>query len=129
MTSMLPDAIAEKMMRKVGVDRLHALYLAIDIVRRGGTISVIGVYGGMADPLPMLTLFDKQIQLRLGQANVRRWVDDIMLMLTDGDPLGTETFATHRLPLEQAPQAYEMFQRKQDGAVKVLLQPARQAPQ
>jgi threonine dehydrogenase-like Zn-dependent dehydrogenase len=122
-TGLLPDAIAERFMQKAGVDRLHALNLAIDIVRRGGTISLIGVYGGMADPLPMLTLFDKQIQLRMGQANVRRWVDDIMPLLTDGDPLGVEGFHTHRLPLDQAPEAYEMFQKKRDGAVKVLLTP------
>ena len=55
-TGLLPDAIAKPMMQKAGVDRLDALYSAIDIVRRGGTISLIGVYGGMADPLPMLTL-------------------------------------------------------------------------
>jgi threonine dehydrogenase-like Zn-dependent dehydrogenase len=119
----LPDGVAAKLMRKAGVDRMHAFYLAIDIVRRGGTISLSGVYGGMADPLPMLTLFDKQIQLRMGQANVKRWVDDILPLLTDDDPLGTEGFATHRLPLDQAPQAYEMFQKKQDGAVKVVLRP------
>ncbi|MEA2382180.1 MAG: hypothetical protein QOH72_2151 [Solirubrobacteraceae bacterium] len=122
-TGLLPDAIAEKFMEKAGVDRLHALYLAIDIVRRGGTISLIGVYGGMADPLPMLTLFDKQIQLRMGQANVRRWCDDIMPLLLDGDPLGVEQFHTHQLPLDRAPDAYDMFQKKRDGAVKVLLKP------
>jgi len=122
-TGFLPDAVAQQLMQKAGIDRLHAFYLAIDIVRRGGTISLIGVYGGMADPLPMLTLFDKQIQLRMGQANVKHWVDDIMPLLMDGDPLGTEDFATHRVPLDQAPAAYEMFQKKQDGAVKVLLQP------
>jgi threonine dehydrogenase-like Zn-dependent dehydrogenase len=122
-TGLLPDAIAERLMQKAGVDRLHALHLAIDIVRRGGTISLIGVYGGMADPLPMLTLFDKQIQLRMGQANVRRWVDDIMPLLGDGDPLGVETFHTHKLALDEAPGAYEMFQKKRDGAVKVLLTP------
>jgi threonine dehydrogenase-like Zn-dependent dehydrogenase len=122
-TGLLPDAVAEKLMERAGLDRLHALYLAIDIVRRGGTISLIGVYGGMADPLPMLTIFDKQIQLRMGQANVWRWVDDIMPLLMNGDPLGVEGFATHKLPLEQGPEAYAMFQRKEDGAVKVLLQP------
>ena len=122
-TGLLPDVVGEKLMQKAGVDRLNALYLAIDIVRRGGTISLSGVYGGMADPLPMLTLFDKQIQLRMGQANVKRWADDILPLLMDGDPLGVEDFATHRLPLDQAPSAYEMFQKKEDGAVKVLLQP------
>jgi threonine dehydrogenase-like Zn-dependent dehydrogenase len=123
MVGLLPGAIAEKVMQKASVDRLSAFYLAIDIVRRGGTISLIGVYGGMADPLPMLTLFDKQVQLRMGQANVKRWVDDIMPLLLDGDPLGVDSFATHRLPIDQAPQAYENFQKKQDGTVKVLLQP------
>jgi threonine dehydrogenase-like Zn-dependent dehydrogenase len=123
LTGFLPDAVAEKLMERASIDRLHALYLAIDIVRRGGTISLSGVYGGMADPLPMLTIFDKQIQLHMGQANVKRWVDDIMPLLMDGDPLGVEGFATHTLPLEQAPRGYEMFQKKEDGAVKVLLQP------
>ena len=122
-TGMLPDVFAKRLMQTAGVDRLSALYSAIDIVRRGGTISLIGVYGGMADPLPMLTLFDKQVTLRMGQANVKRWVDDIMPLLTDDDPLGVDTFASHVLPLDQAPHAYEIFQKKQDGAVKVILRP------
>ncbi|MDX1892930.1 zinc-dependent alcohol dehydrogenase [Mycolicibacterium sp. 050158] len=122
-TSLLPDAIAKPMMQKAGVDRLDAFYSAIDIVRRGGTISLIGVYGGMADPLPMLTMFDKQIQLRMGQANVKKWVDDILPLLTDADPLGVDEFATHTLPLVDAPHAYDIFQKKADGAVKVVLKP------
>ena len=92
-------------------------------MRRGGTISLSGVYGGAADPMPMLTMFDKQIQLRMGQANVKRWVRDILPLLTDDDPLGVDDFATHRLPLDEAPQAYETFQKKQDGMVKVVLKP------
>lgn len=122
-TALLPDAIAKPMMQKAGVDRLDALYSAIDIVRRGGTVSLIGVYGGMADPMPMMTLFDKQIQLRMGQANVKRWADDIMPLLTDDDPLGVDTFATHVLSLDKAPHAYEIFQKKEDGAVKIMLKP------
>jgi len=123
LTALLPDVVAKPLMQKAGVDRLAALNSAIDIVRRGGTISLIGVYGGMADPLPMLTLFDKQIQLRMGQANVKRWVDDIMPLLTDDDPLGVDSFASHVVPLDDAPHAYEIFQKKQDGAVKVMLKP------
>ncbi|HEX2175436.1 MAG TPA: zinc-dependent alcohol dehydrogenase [Nocardioidaceae bacterium] len=124
MAGLLPDAAAQKLMQTAGVDRLAALHQAIDIVRRGGTISVIGVYGGMADPLPLLTLFDKQVQLRMGQANVRRWSDDIMPLLSgDEDPLGVDTFATHRVPLSEGPRAYDMFQKKQDGAVKVVMAP------
>ncbi len=119
----LPDAVAAPVMQAAGVDRLAALHSAIDIVRRGGTISLSGVYGGAADPLPMVTMFDKQIQLRMGQANVKRWVDDIMPLLTDDDPLGVDDFATHRLPLDEAPGAYERFQKKEDGTVKVVLRP------
>ena len=122
-TGFLPDAVAARLMERAGVDRLGALHLAIELVRRGGTISLSGVYGGQTEPLPMLTLFDKQVQLRMGQANVKRWVDDIMPLLMNGDPLGVDTFATHRVPLSEGPAAYKMFQEKRDGAVKVLLQP------
>ncbi|MGW0160095.1 zinc-dependent alcohol dehydrogenase [Mycobacterium sp. NPDC003323] len=120
---LLPDALAKPILQNAGVDRLDALYSAIDIVRRGGTISLIGVYGGMADPMPMLTLFDKQVQLRMGQANVKKWVDDILPLLTDADPLGVDSFASHTLPLDDAPYAYDIFQRKAEGAVKVVLTP------
>ncbi|MEU7696708.1 alcohol dehydrogenase catalytic domain-containing protein [Streptomyces sp. NPDC039028] len=122
-TGFLPDALAAALMKRAGVDSLAALNLAIDLVRRGGTISLSGVYGGAADPLPLLTMFDKQIQLRMGQANVRRWVDDLMPLVSDGDPLGVEGFATHHLPLAEAPQAYANFQKKHDNMVKVLFHP------
>jgi threonine dehydrogenase-like Zn-dependent dehydrogenase len=123
LTSLLPDPVAAKLMTTAGIDRLGALHAAIELVRRGGTISVSGVYGGMADPMPLMTLFDKQVQMRMGQANVHRWVPEILPLLTEEDPLGTQGFATHRLPLEAAPDAYAMFQDKQDGMVKVLLKP------
>ena len=123
LASMLPESLTTTLMEKAGIDRLSVLQTAIDTVRRGGTISLSGVYGGAADPMPMMDLFDKQIQLRMGQANVRRWVDDILPLLQDGDPLAVEDLATHKLPLEQAPHAYEIFQKKEDGAVKILLQP------
>ncbi len=124
LAGMLPDAIAAKMIEKGGVDRLSVLHGAIDVVRRGGTISLSGVYGGMVDPMPMMDLFDKQIQLRMGQANVKRWIDDLMPLVTDdSDPLGVEDLASHKLPLAEAPHAYEIFQKKQDGAIKILLQP------
>jgi threonine dehydrogenase-like Zn-dependent dehydrogenase len=122
-TAHLPDAVGEPLIKKAGFDRLAAVYTAIDTVRRGGTVSLSGVYGGMADPMPMMSLFDKQIQLRMGQANVKRWIPDIMPFLTDEDPLGLEEFATHRLPLSDAPKAYEMFQSKADGAIKIMLKP------
>ncbi len=123
MAAFMPDALARPMMEKAGLDRLNALRLAIDTVRRGGTLSISGVYGGMLDPLPMMDLFDRQIQVRMGQANVRRWTDDILPLLGDDDPLGVDGFATHHLPLADAPSAYRMFQEKADGAVKVVLKP------
>jgi threonine dehydrogenase-like Zn-dependent dehydrogenase len=123
-TGAMPDAIGQRTLQEAGVDRMEAFYTAIDVVRRGGTISLIGLYGGMADPLPMLTLFDKHISLRMGQANCQHWVDDILPLLTgEDDPLGVEDLATHKLPLDDAPHGYEIFQKKQDNAIKVLLQP------
>ncbi len=122
-TGFLPSPVGRVVMKHAGVDRLAALNSAISLVRRGGTISIVGVYGGAADPINMMTLFDKQIQLRMGQANVKRWVPEILPLLTDGDPLDVENFATHRLPLDAAPDAYETFQKKQDGMVKVVLKP------
>jgi threonine dehydrogenase-like Zn-dependent dehydrogenase len=119
----LPPPVGRVVMKHAGVDRLAALNSAISLVRRGGTISLSGVYGGAADPINMMTLFDKQVQLRMGQANVKKWVPEILPLLTAEDPLGVETFATHRLPLEDAPGAYEKFQKKQDGMIKVVLQP------
>jgi threonine dehydrogenase-like Zn-dependent dehydrogenase len=123
MTGLLPDAVAARLMKTAGVDSLNAVHTAIELVRRGGTISLSGVYGAMTDPMPMMTLFDKQIQLRMGQANVRRWIDAILPLLNDDDPLGVDDFATHRVPLDEAPEAYETFQKKRDGAIKVLLKP------
>ncbi|MEV7106019.1 alcohol dehydrogenase catalytic domain-containing protein [Streptomyces atroolivaceus] len=120
---LLPDALGQRVMDTAGIDRLTALHTAVDAVRRGGTISIVGVYGGSADPMPMLTMFDKQIQLRMGQANVKRWTDDLLPLLSDDDPLGVDTFATHHLPLEEGPQAYETFQKKADGMIKTLLVP------
>ena len=124
LSGFLPDAIARPLIANAAVDRMSVLHAAIDSVRRGGTISLSGVYGGQLDPMPMMDLFDKQIQLRMGQANVRSWIDDLMpLVCDDADPLGVEDLATHKVPLADAPRAYEIFQKKQDGAIKILLQP------
>jgi threonine dehydrogenase-like Zn-dependent dehydrogenase len=111
------------MMQKAGVSKLAAFYQAIECVRRGGTISLSGVYGGAADPMPTLQIFDKQITIKQGQANVWRWVEDILPLLDDEDVLGVDSFATHHVPLDEAPNAYEIFQKKQDGAVKIVFQP------
>ena len=120
----LPDPLARTMIEKVGVDRLGALLTAIKAVRRGGTVSISGVYGGAADPLPMMDLFDKQIQIRMGQCNVKRWIDDLLPLVEDpSDPLGVLDLTTHQVPLTEAPDAYRMFQEKTDGCVKVVLKP------
>lgn len=121
---LLPDPLAQKAIEKAGVDRLNVLHACIDAVRRGGTVSISGVYGGMADPMPMLTLFDKQIQMRMGQCNVKRWIDDLLPLVEDpSDPLGVTDLATHEIPLDEAPAAYEVFQKKQDNCIKVVLKP------
>jgi threonine dehydrogenase-like Zn-dependent dehydrogenase len=120
----LPDKIAQKAIETAGTDRLSALHLAIDLVQRGGTLSISGVYGGAASPMPLIQMFDKQVTVRMGQANVKRWVDDLMPLVSgDDDPLGVDTFATHHVPLDEAPQAYETFQKKEDNAFKILLKP------
>jgi threonine dehydrogenase-like Zn-dependent dehydrogenase len=120
----LPDALARPLTDRLAIDRTAALVAAIKSVRRGGTVSVSGVYGGEVDPLPMMEMFDRGITMRLGQCHVRRWTDEIREVLDrDEDVLGVEALATHRLPLESAPQAYEMFQQKKDGCVKVVLRP------
>jgi threonine dehydrogenase-like Zn-dependent dehydrogenase len=123
-TGLLPDSLAAKAAERFAVDRLSALHEAIDTVRRGGTISISGVYGGQLDPLPLMQLFDKGVQIRMGQAHVRRWTDEILPLLEgDEDPLGVDDLTTHQLPLAEAPSAYEMFQKKKDGAIKVVLKP------
>jgi threonine dehydrogenase-like Zn-dependent dehydrogenase len=121
---MLPRAMAEGMTKRAGVDRLAGLLAALASVRRGGTVSVVGVYGGQVDPRPMMEMFDKGVQLRMGQAHVRRWVDELLpLVEDDADPLGVMDLVTHTLPIEDAPTAYDMFQKKRDGCIKVVLRP------
>jgi threonine dehydrogenase-like Zn-dependent dehydrogenase len=120
----LPDAIARPAMDKAGIDRLAAMHTALDLVRRGGTVSLSGVYGGEADVLPMKSMFDKQVRLKMGQCNVRNWIDDLVPLVEDpADPLGVLDLTTHRVSLEEAPAMYEVFQKKEDGCVKVVLTP------
>jgi threonine dehydrogenase-like Zn-dependent dehydrogenase len=121
---LLPDAVAQKLMNTGGVDRLSAMHLAFDAVRRGGTVSLSGVYAGEADPTPMKSLFDKQVTIRMGQCNVQRWLDDLVPLVEDpADPLGVEDLVTHRVPLDRAPEMYDLFQKKEKGCIKVVLTP------
>lgn len=120
----LPDPLARKAIKTAGVDRLSALHPAIELVRRGGTVSISGVYGGEADPMPMMTMFDKQVTVRMGQGNVKRWIDVLLPIVEDSaDPLGVNDLVTHTVPLEDAPHMYEVFQKKEDGCIKVVLKP------
>ena len=124
LASQLPKPLARKAIETSGIDRLAALHTAIRAVRRGGTVSISGVYGGMADPMPMMDLFDKGLTIRMGQCHVRRWTEDLLdIVLLDDDVLGLEDLASHRAPLDDAPHLYRTFQEKQDGCLKVVLSP------
>jgi threonine dehydrogenase-like Zn-dependent dehydrogenase len=123
-TVKMPKPIARKAIETVGIDRLAALYTSLDAVRRGGTVSISGVYGGNADPMPMMQMFDRQLTLRMGQCNVQHWTDELLEIVSrDEDVLGVEDLATHRVGLDQAPEMYEIFQRKSDGCLKVVMTP------
>ena len=123
-TGLLPSAASKKLAKTLSVDRLAALMSAIDAVQRGGTVSLSGVYGGVADPMPLLTLFDKGVTLRMGQCNVQRWIPDLWPLVEDpSDPLGVTDLATHHAPLEEAPAMYDLFKKKEDGCIKVVLHP------
>ena len=114
--------MARPLIEKAGVDRLAALLRLHRLVRRGGTISISGVYGGAIDPMPMMQLFDKQLQLRMGQANVRRWVDDILPLSPTMRPAGRGPRHPPAAARRGAARLRD-FQKKEDGAIKVMLQP------
>lgn len=120
----MPRPVAAALSQAVGVDRLAALETAFASVRRGGTVSLAGVYAGAADPINLMRLFDRQVSIRMGQANVRRWTDQLFDLLSrEDDVFGVDTLATHHMPLSEGPDAYRMFQHKTDGCIKVVLQP------
>jgi len=120
----LPKPVARATMQHVGIDRLASMLNSFDLVRRGGTVSVAGVYGGESDPLPMKSLFDKGVSIRMGQCNVKRWIDELLpLVEDDADPFALDDLVTHTEPLENAPAMYEIFQKKEDGCIKVVLKP------
>ena len=106
---------------------MSAIYTAIDAVRRGGTVSLIGVYGGHEPTrCRCCTMFDKQLQFRMGQANVKRWVEDIMPLLTRrrGSAGHRGVSRPTRLPLEEAPGGVRARSRRRtDGTVKVVFKP------
>jgi threonine dehydrogenase-like Zn-dependent dehydrogenase len=108
---------------KLQPDRLISLRQALGSVRRGGTVSVVGVYSMVFPNFPLGDLFDRQVTVRWGQANVRRWTADVHAVLRDGDPIDAAGLVTNQAPLTEAPAMYEAFKRKDDGVVKVVLRP------
>lgn len=122
--SALPRRLAAGISKVAGIDRLAAFQTAVRVVGRGGTISLAGVYGGSLDPVNLRLLFDKQITLRMGQANVRNWTDELLTHLGgDIEPFGVDALATHHLPLEEAPEAYRHLRDRDPGWLKVVLNP------
>ena len=116
-----PDRVLQTL--KVQPDRLISLRQALGSVRRGGTVSVVGVYSTWLPNFPLGDLFDKQVMIRWGQANVRRWTAEILDVLRLGDPLDSAGLVTNQAPLDAAPAMYEAFKRKENGVVKVVLRP------
>ena len=103
-------------------DRPHALREAIMCCRNGGIISVIGVYGGFIDKFPMGSVMNRSLTIKAGQAHVQKYMRPLLELIENGaiDP----TFVvTHRMSLEDAPRAYDMFKNKKDNCIKVVLKP------
>ena len=122
-SGLLPDAVAEPLMETAGVDRLAALNQCIETVRRGGTISISGVYGGTADPLPCSRCSTRASRSGWARRTSSAGSTTSCRCSPTADPLGVDDLATHRLPLDEAPHGYEIFQKKQDGAIKVVFEP------
>jgi threonine dehydrogenase-like Zn-dependent dehydrogenase len=111
-----------KQMMRVETDRPMVLREVLRCCRNGGTVSVPGVYGGFVDQLPMGSLMNRALTLKTGQTHVQRYLQPLLEHVRRGD-FDPERLVTHRLPLDDAPQAYKMFRDKQDGCVKVVLKP------
>jgi threonine dehydrogenase-like Zn-dependent dehydrogenase len=118
------DAIMDKVLAKVylATDRAHALRQAIYCCRKGGTVSIPGVYIGFPDKLPIGALMNKGLTVRTGQTHVMKYLKPLTERIQKKQ-IDPSFVITHKLPLEQAPHAYEIFQKKQDGCIKVVLNP------
>jgi threonine dehydrogenase-like Zn-dependent dehydrogenase len=103
------------------IGSIKVLENCISAVRRGGFVSVVGVYG-IPYKFPLGQVFDKGIKLAFGQAPVQKYIDELINLLAQRK-IKLDDIITHRLPLEKAPHAYEIFSEKKDGCVKVVLKP------
>jgi threonine dehydrogenase-like Zn-dependent dehydrogenase len=106
----------------LATDQIHALRQAINCCRKGGTVSVPGVYGGLADKFPIGAIFNKGLTLRSGQTHVQRYMRPLLERIQKGE-IDPSFVITHRLPLSQAAEGYGIFSNKQDGCIKVVLKP------
>jgi threonine dehydrogenase-like Zn-dependent dehydrogenase len=106
----------------LATDRPNALRLAIQTCRKGGTVSIPGVYGGLLDKIPFGAAFSKGLTLKMGQTHVHRYMRPLLERIQRGE-IDPTFVITHRLPLEQAPQAYRVFRDKQQDCIKVVLKP------
>jgi threonine dehydrogenase-like Zn-dependent dehydrogenase len=111
-----------KMTMFLATDRLHALRQAIQTCRKGGTVSIPGVYGGFLDKVPLGASFAKGLTLKMGQTHVHRFLRPLLARIERGD-IDPAFVITHRLRLEEAPHGYEIFHDKKDQCIKIVLQP------
>src|SRR5688500_6002796 len=114
------DRLKQAMMLET--DRPHAIREAIMCCRNGGTVSIIGVYGGLADKFPLGSLMLRSLTIRTGQAHVQRYTRSLLERIENGE-IDPSFVVTHTMPLEEAPRAYDMFKNKKDNCIKVVLKP------
>jgi threonine dehydrogenase-like Zn-dependent dehydrogenase len=114
------DRIKQAMMLET--DRPHALREAIMCCRNGGVISIIGVYGGFIDKFPIGSVMQRSLTIKTGQAHVQRYMRPLLQMIENGD-IDPSFVITHRMSLEEAPRAFDMFKNKEDNCIKVVLKP------
>ena len=118
------DAVYDraKQMGRMQLDRIHVLRQAIQACRKGGTLSIPGVYGGFIDKVNFGAAFAKGLQLRMGQTHVHKYLPELLGLINEGK-IKPEEIITHRLTLEDAPEAYEIFAQKDDECIKVVMKP------
>lgn len=119
------DAVYDKIKTNLFMEteRPHVVRQVINCCRKGGTVSIAGVYGGLSDKIPIGAMMNKGLTIKTGQTHVHRYVPELLEHIRQGriDP---SFVVTHRMPLSQAPHGYDIFRKKQDGCIKVVLDPA-----
>jgi threonine dehydrogenase-like Zn-dependent dehydrogenase len=118
------DKVYDRTMQamRMQLDRPHVLREAIQACRKGGTVSIPGVYGGFIDKVPMGAAFNKGLTFKMGQTHMMNYMRPL-LELIERDAIDPTFIITHRLPLDDAPAAYKAFRDKQAGCIKVVLKP------